>query len=80
MRFDCETTTYIDERGHQVTNMHFIKIEEPGDREKEIECLKERANFESQYKCGNLWTRKLRAKEEYYESLKQEENTSVDLP
>lgn len=71
MRFECEHTTYVDKRGHTMNCLHFVKIEEPGDREKELADLQERAKFESQHNCGNFWTRRLRAKEEYYESLKQ---------
>jgi hypothetical protein len=65
MRFDCESKTYIDTRGHKVTDMHFVKIEEAGDREKEIEDLRERADFLSSHgHKGNKWERLLRAKEE----------------
>lgn len=65
MRFDCEIKTYIDHRGHQVTDMHFVKVEEPGDREKEIEYIRDNANFLSSHgHKGNRWERLLRAKEE----------------
>lgn len=65
MRFDCETKTYTDHRGLQVTDMHFVKVEEPGDREKEIESIKENAEFLSSHgHKGNKWERLLRVKEE----------------
>lgn len=71
MKIISNPTTTIDSRGHKVTSFNFSYIEEPGDREKELADLRERADFESQTNCGNFWTRKLRAKEEYYESLNQ---------
>jgi hypothetical protein len=65
MKIICETTPFIDKHGHTGVDMHFVKIEEPGDRKKELADLKERANFLSSHgHKGNRWERLLRAKEE----------------
>lgn len=67
MKIISNPTTVIDERGFKVTSFNFSYIEEPGDEEREIEQLRERANFLSQNgHPGNRWERLLRAKEENY--------------
>lgn len=65
MKYEARSETYIDKRGIKMTRIWCERIPEPGDQEKELADLRERADFESQTNCGNFWTRKLRAKEEY---------------
>ena len=67
MKYISRSESYIDERGIKMTRIWTERIPEPGDREKEIEVLRERSTFLSSngYK-GNIWERKLRALEENY--------------
>ena len=65
MKIISNPTTVVNELGHQVTSFNFSYIEEPGDREKELEVLRDRASFLSSHgHKGNKWERLLRAKEE----------------
>jgi hypothetical protein len=65
MKIISNPTTAIDSRGNEVTSFNFSYIEEPGDREKELEYIRNNASFLSSHgHKGNKWERLLRAKEE----------------
>ena len=65
MRYESRSKTYIDERGYKTTRIWTEQIPEPGDEEKELEYIRETADFlSSNGHKGNKWERLLRAKEE----------------
>jgi hypothetical protein len=62
MKYISKSESYTDERGYKMTHIWTERIKEPGDREREIEELRDRASFLSSHgHKGNIWERKLRA-------------------
>lgn len=65
MKIISNPTSVINDKGNEVWSFNFSYIEEPGDREKEIESIRENAEFlSSNGHKGNKWERLLRAKKE----------------